>query len=209
MKELALYKVIDGYDIVSAVVKATANPAETIKEIATVLNISPQQVTLHPSFDQLFEQYASYFPVKPGEKVLTSIEAANLKSNLARATDHEALTLTGELIPDQRGMEYHIKTAGAWARAQVDHIGDPLPDGAVLPDDLTAGQRAEIAAQAEAERIAALTLEQKDAEKQAALDAAADEAARLEKRAQIQGKDFDPAAYYAVHQAEIEAKYTA
>jgi hypothetical protein len=76
-----------------------------------------------------------------------------------------------------------------------------------LPADLTEAQRTEIAAQKEAKRIAALTPEAKETEKEARLDAAADEADRLERRAKIQGKDFDTAAYYAEKQSEIEAKY--
>jgi hypothetical protein len=80
-----------------------------------------------------------------------------------------------------QGREYHLKTAGRWAKVKIEHIGEALPDGAVLPNELTGSQRAEIAAQ--------------------------DEADRMERQAKIRGKDFDAAAWYAEHKAEAEAKY--
>jgi hypothetical protein len=76
-----------------------------------------------------------------------------------------------------------------------------------LSDDLTAEQQTEIAEQQESERIAGLTGEQKATEKQARLDALAEEADKLSRRAQIQGRDFDAAAWYAEKRDEVEAKY--
>jgi hypothetical protein len=155
----------------------------------------------------LYGNAGVYFPPREGEKHLNPAEEAGLTDKWAALQKHEALTLTGEIIPDWRSTEYHIKTGGVWVKTKVEHIGEDLPEGAILPDDLTAEQRAEIAEQQEAERVAGLTPEQKAAEKQARLDAAADEADKLSRRAAIQGTDFDTAAWYAERQDEIEEKY--
>jgi hypothetical protein len=155
----------------------------------------------------LYEECAIYFPASEGAKILSEAEEADLVPKRAALKEHEALTLSGDIIPDWRGTEYHLKTGGTWEKAKMEHINEELPEGAALPDGLTADQRAEIAAQGETERIAALSPEEKEAEKQARLDAAADEADRLERRARIQQADFDSSAYYAEKKAEIEAAY--
>jgi hypothetical protein len=149
-----------------------------------------------------------YFPAGAGEKLLSEAEEADLVPKHGALAEHEKLTLSGEIIPDRRGTEYHLKTGGEWVKVRADHLGEELPDGAVLPDDLTAEQRAEIAAQEEAERIDALSPEAKAVEKKARLDNAADEAYRMEQRARIQQEEFDSAIYYAGKKAEIEAAYS-
>jgi hypothetical protein len=177
-------------------------------------NIEAEEQNLKPLFEaieaargRLFEEAAVYFPPQPGEKHLSPAEEADLTAKRAALGEHEALTLTGEVIPDNRGREYWEKSGGVWTKTKIEEIGAGIPDGAILPESLNDAARAEIAEQAEAERIAELTPEQKAAEKQARLDAAADEAVRLERRAEIQGKDFDGAAYYAEKETEIEEKY--
>ena len=149
----------------------------------------------------------AYFPPGPGVLQVNGEEAAPLETKLAALTEREKLTLEGEVIPDNRGLEYWKQTGGVWVKTKIEDIDVALPAGSVLPEALTQAQQAEIANQQDAARIAALTPEQKTAEKQAALDALADEAARLEKRAQIQGNDFDAAEWYAEHKTPIEAKY--
>jgi hypothetical protein len=170
-------------------------------------NLKPILEAIEAAKPGLYEKVAVYFPVQNGEKILSPAEELDLAEKWAALGEHEALTLAGEIIPDNRGREYHLKTAGVWAKAKIEHIGEALPEGAVLPDDLTTEQRTEIAGQEEAGRIAGLTAEQKAAEKQARLDAAADEADRLSRRAAIQGTVFNAADYYAEKQAEIEARY--
>jgi hypothetical protein len=268
VKKTAIYKTIDGYDVITAIVEAVSKPAETMEAVklrvealpetaqmkAITLKILAQQEVMREEnakavakrqadsasdisaeearYNQaeanvkvfetellpivaaleaarlsLYEECAEYFPAGDNAKILSEAEEADLVPKHAALKEHEALTLSGEIIPEWRGTEYHLKTGGTWAKAKIEHINEELPEGAVLPDDLTADQRAEIAAQGEAERIAALDPEAKEAEKQAMLDSAADEADRLERRAKIQGKDFDTAAWYAEKRDEIEAKY--
>ena len=175
---------------------------------------------------RLYEEVAVYCLPGPGQKILTPAEEADLapkfaalqerirQAEEAKKTDpsantavREKLTLEGEIVPDYRGVEYHKKTSGKWKKVKIEAIGEALPVGAILPNDLTPEQKAEIAAQTEADRLEGLTPEQKAAEKKSRLNAVADEAYRLEQRARIQGEDFDTAAYYAEKSAEIDAAY--
>lgn len=206
-------------EIAKAVAKKQADPgadvsAEDAKRSQAEANIAvfeselmPIVKTIEAARLSLYEECAVYFPEGKGEKILSDAEEADLAPKFAGLSEHNVLTLNGKIIPDWRGAEYYIKIAGAWAKAKVDHIGKEIPEGSVLPNNLTGAQRTEMAAQAEAERLAALTPEAKTSEKQAHLDAAADEADRLSRRAAIQGAEFDTAAYYAVKRDEIEAKY--
>jgi hypothetical protein len=184
--------------------------------------LAPINAKIEAEKERLFYERTAYFAPAADEQPLTEAEAAGLAEKLAVLGAHEKLTVEGEAIPDYRDAEYWTKTGGQWAKAKIEHINIEPPAGAVLTSALTPEQQAEIAAQKDAERIAALTPEQKAAEIQAALDAAADEAARLEKRDQIQRAaeksaeksgtltlkpPLDAAAWYAGKKAEIEAKY--
>ncbi|MDR1287993.1 MAG: hypothetical protein LBK08_10325 [Treponema sp.] len=157
--------------------------------------------------EALFMENPAYFLPGPGAVQASDEEAAPLEAKLAALKEHEKLTLEGEVIPDYRGVEYWQKTGGVWVKTKIEDIGIGLPGDAILPGSLSEAVLTEIAAQEEAARIAGLTPEQKAAGKQASLDALADEAARLEKRAQIQGNDFDAAAWYGEHKTAVEAKY--
>jgi hypothetical protein len=121
--------------------------------------------------------------------------------------EHEKLAIEGAVIPDNRGVEYWRKQGGAWAKTKIEDAGVPLPPGAVLPESLTETQRAEIAAQEEAARTAALTPEQKAAEMEARINAVKREAALKKTEAEITGEEFDAKAWFNQQKAEIEAKY--
>jgi hypothetical protein len=172
-------------------------------------NLAPLLAAIEAARSRLFEEAAVYFPPGPGEKHLAQAEEADLAAKWAALQEHEALTIEGEIIPDWRGTEYWEKneTSGRWTKIAITAIGEGLPEWAMLPKSLNDLARAEIAAQDEADRLAALDPEAKEAEKQARLDDAADEADRLSRRAAIQTKDFDAAAWYEEKSAEIEAKY--
>jgi hypothetical protein len=111
------------------------------------------------------------------------------------------------IIVDQRGTSYWLKADGKWAESRIDKINQGIPAGAYPSDNLPQNVQEEISAQAESAAIAALSSEEKAKQKNDLLDGAADEAARLEKRAQIQGKPFDTQAWYQAKAAEIAAKY--
>ena len=189
MKKAALYQAIDGYNVITTIQDATIDPAATIDAIAEYLGIPSSQVASHPDFENLYEQLAVCFDNTPGVKLLSEAEEADLvpkfaalqerirQAEEAKKTDpsantavREKLTLEGEIVPDYRGVEYHKKTSGKWKKVKVQAIGEALPDGAILPDDLTSEQNAEIREQQEAERVAALSPEEKAKERIAEID---------------------------------------
>ncbi|MFP3041908.1 hypothetical protein LQZ19_08810 [Treponema primitia] len=157
--------------------------------------------------DQIFLDNPCYLNPGPGQKHITDEEAAALQAQFDALGEHEKLTVTGETIPDWHGVEYWSKIHEVWIKVAVDLPGRPLPEGAILPDDLSVAQHDEINAQTERDRIAALTPAQRAAAKQNALDALADEGTRLERRNQIQRKPFDAVAWYEEKAPAIEAKY--
>ena len=170
MKQAVHYRTINGYKIVDIIQDATIDPAATIDAVAGHLGIPSNQVMDHQDFENLYEQLAVYFDNNPGVKLLSDAEEADLAPKFAALAEHEALTLQGEVIPDYRGVEYHKKTSGKWEKVKIEAVGEAPPDGAVLPDDLTPEQNAEIREQREAERVAALSPEEKAKERIAEID---------------------------------------
>jgi ABC-type transport system involved in cytochrome bd biosynthesis fused ATPase/permease subunit len=112
-----------------------------------------------------------------------------------------------EYIPNHLGTEYHVKRSGKWRKEKIEEIGVELPEGAVLQEELTREQKAEISEQQEAERITAMTPEQKEEAKENELDALADKSAALARRHEIRRKPFDPVAFYDKGAKIIAAKY--
>jgi hypothetical protein len=199
--------IIDGYDIDIGVYPVLVDPEGTKKAIAQDLNIPMDDVSSLEDLGHYIEQYAVYPRPMLGELYITDNEAEEIKFKLASLEEHERLTRDGKKIPDWSKTKYYLKTGDTWTESEITAIGVELPEGAVLPGALTPEQQTEIAVQKEAERIAALDPEAKDAEKQARLNALADEADRLSRRAQIRGEDFDAAAWYRENKGPIEEKY--
>jgi hypothetical protein len=198
----------NGYDIVYGVSPVLIDPEETKNAIAQALGISPSEVpALTESLDNLTRLHAVYPDPGPGEIHISDDAGSEVELRLAALEEHTKLTLEDEVIPDWEGTKYHLKTDGVWAEEEITDVGVSLPEGAVLPEDLTKEQHEEIAAQKDAERIAALDPEKKAEELRVRLESLADEADRLSRRAAIQGTDFDAAAWYQEHKAPVELKY--
>jgi len=157
--------------------------------------------------DRLYMENAVPFPCGTGQRRLEDSEYETLKASFDSLGEHDRLMFTGEVIPDYRDTEYWIKKDNKWEKKKIEHMGEALPKKAVLADKLTPEIQAEISAQQEAERIAAMSADDKAKAEQAALDALADEADRLDRRARIQGKAFDPIMYYNENRQAVTAKY--
>jgi hypothetical protein len=157
-------------------------------------------------FARLYEENPVYFPCGPGQCCCENYET--LKAKFDALKERERLTDEGDVISDYRNVEYwHQGKDKKWVRVKIDNIGESPLMPFVLPENLTPEIQAEIAAQEEAERIAAMPKDDKAKAKQAALDALADEADRLDRRNKIQRKAFDPVAWYEEKAIEVEAKY--
>jgi hypothetical protein len=197
---------IDGYTIIRGFSPCPIDPEATKAAVAEQIDRNPSLAT--GDLEVLFEAFAVYSDkFGPGRRCLTEEEYSQHKALFDELGEHELLTAYLQKIPCFKDVEYWLKTEGRWAKSKIEHIGQTVPQEAVLDGALTQGQRKEIAAQQEADRIAALEPEAKEAEKQSRLDAAADEADKLSRRAAIQGATFNAAAWYADKEAEIEAKY--
>ncbi|MDR1249241.1 MAG: hypothetical protein LBK63_08065, partial [Treponema sp.] len=127
--------------------------------------------------------------------------------------EHQCLTEDLETISDFRNSEYWQKQNGRWEKRKIERLGEIIPSDAVVSDALTAPQRAEIAAQEKAERIAALSPEDKAAEKQAQIKAVVHEAVIKRQEAELEAEmndtplTFDPVAWASERKSEIEAIY--
>jgi len=79
-----------------------------------------------------------------------------------------------EYIDDYRDVEYWIKSANTWAKEKVEEIGQALPDGAILQENLTPEDQEEIRIQQEEERLATLTPKQRAEEGKRKIEARLD-----------------------------------
>jgi hypothetical protein len=156
---------------------------------------------------RLYMENKQYFPCGPGQCCCEEGKYEALKAKFDNLKEHERLTADGDVIPDFAGVEYWLKNNGIWVKEKIEFVGEPLPAKAVLSDKLTPEMQAEISEQQSAESIAAMSPEDREKAKQSALDALADEADRLERRAKIQRRSFDSQKYYDKQAEEIEKKY--
>jgi hypothetical protein len=204
---------IDGYKVVYGVLHQSIDPEETRSAIANELKIPLDDVVEQENLDQLIEQYGIYHKPEPGELYVTDEKGSEIDAQFQALKEHELLTLKDEaipkceIIPDWKGTKYHLKIDDIWAEGEITVIGTSMPEGSILPDDLTEAQRKEITEQKESARVAALEPEEREKELKARLIALADEADYLSRRAHIQGEEFDPVVWYQEHKAPIEAKY--
>jgi len=113
----------------------------------------------------------------------------------------------GQKIADYRGVEYNIKKSGEWKKERIEEIGLSLPKGAILQENLTREQQIEMSEQQETKRIAGLSAEQKEEEKETRLRAAAREALNRAQEEELLGKTFDKQAFLQPKKAEIELLY--
>jgi hypothetical protein len=197
------------YRRVLAIEPRSADPERTKKAIMKALDLSEDEVFARDDFDQLVDQYAVFSEPVPGEVVFEDddSELASLETKFKAITEHQFLDLSGEVVPDWRGTKYFLKTDGVWTETEIADVGIAVPAGAIFPDKLTKAQQEEISDQKEAARVAALSPEDRAKELKDRIDGLADEADQLDRRAKIQGTEFDAVAWYQEHKAPVEEKY--
>jgi len=114
----------------------------------------------------LMSEHAIYCTPGRGESLCSDEQEAAYK---AAEKPGYRVKLDGTVIVDNIGKAYWLKdTAAGWAQTLVTCLGVDIPSGAVLTADLTDAQKAEIGAQFEAERVAALTDDARQAEAEGA-----------------------------------------
>ena len=126
---------------------------------------------------------AVYAHPPQGEDLIDDAQAQALAAKLSSRSPGKALLMTGEYVTDLRGRDFYLP-GPPWRHMVIDKLGEELPAEALAPEALTDDQKAEIAIQEEADRIAKLSPEDRQAEadrvKAAALTAAAQTRSELE-----------------------------
>jgi hypothetical protein len=182
----------------------TVDPQATKIKTAALTDAAPGS----EAWRKVFMQNPVYSNPGPGYCLIDEETAAKLQEKFNFLKENEALAVSGEIIADFRGVEYWEKDEAGWGKHRIDRMGTRIPQGAILPDSLTSEQRAEIAAQHDAERIAALPPDKLREEEQAAIQAAKSEARIKKEEADIAEEPFDAKAWFRNRKAEIESKYS-
>jgi len=205
MKIITFVK-IENYQIITNIGEASPDPAETNNIVEAIIAENPD-ILLKKTRDELLEENVVFARLGHGQKYIDDAEVKNLEDVFDKLAPHEKLCLSGDIVVDLRNTEYHTKQNGVWNKQKIEHLGETLPQNAVLPDNLSPEQQQEIAEQDEKERVANLTPDQKAEEKETALAAAKREARCLKEEAEIAGEPFDAAREYQLKKATIEEKY--
>jgi hypothetical protein len=171
------YTTQDGaYRIVTGIGDAAVDPEATKQRIAPLITAGMTKQEI----DQLFMAHVVYAQPGPGGELVDDTAAEAVREKLAAKGAHRELLESGEYLTNVRGLEYWIKRSGRWGKETVGEIGTVVPAKAVLPAELTEEQRREIAGQEEADRVAALTPEQRTGEQLAEIQAKLAEIDRLD-----------------------------
>lgn len=159
--------------------------------------------------NELVQQYAIYFePRNQNEKIITAEQYHELIST--ELLPDQILCSDGSVIFDYSGKNIWQKISDRWERLELSP-GEVMPGDAVLYSDLSDEQRKEIAEQQENDRVAALTTEEKEAEKLILIENAANQAQQMRSKLEIQGIANaleQSQAWYSEQVKEIEKKYS-
>jgi hypothetical protein len=213
MKQMTeIIEEVDGYSIIRGFDVCPVDPEATKAAVAEQIKKNPDLA--HTDLETLFETYEECSKnLGPGRKPISEAEYAARKAKFDVLGEHQLLTEALEIIPDFRTAEYWQKTNSRWGKYKIEHLGKTVPAKAVLPDALTGAQRSEIAAQERADRITALSPEEKEAEKQAQIKAVIHEAVIKKQEAELEAEvndtsmEFDPVIWVRERKSEIEAVY--
>jgi hypothetical protein len=220
------FEEIDGYTVIRGVERCPLNPEATKAAAEEAIKKNPDLKKI--DLNTLYEMYEVCSDnLGPGKKHITEAKGAVFEEKLDEIQRQEQeqsqkkeqrqgrqlLTEEAGVVPDLRGVEYWQKTNGRWAKTKIEHINEMVPSGAILPDLLTGDQRSEIAAQEQADRIAALSPDEKEEEKQAQIKAVIKEALTRKQEAELEAEvndtpvEFDHVAWARERKAEIETQY--
>jgi hypothetical protein len=197
---------IDGFPVIKTIENAVLDPAETQKRVTELISQNPGILSAKTETDLIAENIV-FARLGSNQKQVNDAEGQVLAALFNTLAPHEKLLLSGEKVLDLRGTEYWIKQSGNWNKHKIEELGQTLPPGAVLPETLSRSQRKEIDEQAEVERVAVLTPEEKMAEMETALASARHEIRIQKEDAEAVGEPFDAPAEYQSRKTKIEEKY--
>jgi hypothetical protein len=207
MRFIKRIEVIDGYSIIKAAYARTVDPEKT--KLAVMDKYHIQDLTELEHSQEALDELTVYSPPLQNEEIITEEEYLVTLEKLKGLEEHQQIAGDGAIILDNRGLEYWIKNSQKWTKEKIETIGVPIPEGAIRPEAITPEQQMEISAQQEAERIAALTPEQREVEKVNAIQGAKSAARIRKEEAEIADEPDDSKAWFQQRKAEILAKYGA
>jgi hypothetical protein len=213
MKQMIeLLEEVDGYSLIRGFDVCPVDPEATKAAVKEQIGKNP--ALAQGDLGTLFETYAVQSGnTGPGRKAIGEDDGAVHKEKFEALGEYRRLTEGLETITNFRDSEYWQKQAGRWIKTKIECLGEIIPSDAFVSDTLTAAQRAEIAMQEKADRIAALSPEDKAAEKQAQIKAVIHEAVIKKQEAELEAEvndtplTFDSVAWARERKSEIEAIY--
>ncbi|KPK92399.1 hypothetical protein AMJ80_06660 [bacterium SM23_31] len=136
--------------------------------------------------EQLTRERPVYFEPTRYEIAKTDEEIQRLSEEKGALHPAFLLDVDGNHIPNFTGRVFWVYDDGIWEKATYD-FGEQPPVVAIEEKDLNAAQRAEISQQLEAQRVQALTVQEKEAEKARAVNELANKAVMKRQGLEIQG----------------------
>ena len=199
MKKTIITQTIDGHQIITGVSEAYIDP------IATIRSIQAKGIMLNDANkNELLKEHAIYLN-NPKAKLVSEKEAEDIKQKLDNLKENEALTLELKTIPDYRNVKNYSKKDGKWIETIIEQIG-------VKPTktELTETEQIEFSEQKEQERLDALSVEDKQKEKESMIDSLASQALQKEGMLRIKGiTDYEKQAkdWFDQEKIKVEKKY--
>lgn len=199
MKKTIITQTIDGHQIITGVSEAYIDP------IATIRSIQAKGIMLNDANkNELLKEHAIYLN-NPKAKLVSEKEAGDIKQKLDNLKENEALTLELKTIPDYRNVKNYSKKDGKWIETIIEQIG-------VKPTktELTETEQIEFSEQKEQERLDALSVEDKQKEKESMVDSLASQALQKEGMLRIKGiTDYEKQAkdWFDQEKIKVEKKY--
>jgi hypothetical protein len=168
------------------------------QKLFALLTVTPEDIREH----------AIYFEPRSGEQAIADETANEIASKLRNLGEDQVLTSCGEVIPSKVGIYYFRRVNGEIKLFRISKIGEDIPSDGFTK--MTAEQDKEYKESINLQRIATLTPEQKQAEKNEELKLAISCAAGRRSELEIL-EHHDPFGeakrYYAELCEEIERKY--
>lgn len=199
MKKTIITQTIDGHQIITGVSEAYIDP------IATIRSIQAKGIMINDANkNELLKEHAIYLN-NPKAKLVSEKEAGDIKQKLDNLKENEALTLELKTIPDYRNVKNYSKKDGKWIETIIEQIG-------VKPTktELTETEQIEFSEQKEQERLDALSVEDKQKEKESMIDSLASQALQKEGMLRIKGiTDYEKQAkdWFDQEKIKVEKKY--
>jgi hypothetical protein len=209
-------KQIDNIKLIDSVqdAKFFIDPEETKKTIIAKKIILDDKTIAEKK--QLFKENAVYFNLRSekGEYV-KDIEGDEIKFLLGERKEKEFLKRDKTIIKDNRNKTYWQLKNGKWSETKIKKLGEKIPVDSIWEDDLTKDQKSQISLQNEEERIKNLSRDDREKEKNNALEAVIGSAANYKLKLELEiedretgyGIDGKVKEFYNEKKAIIDEKY--